>query len=844
MEHRLITGGAEYLPFARSCVAKLKKLGLPYADQSHVIDGVTIRVRVEPGHEYIHIGSGSSQMAMDSGIVDVGFTYANHYQRYFPGEMIKPTSVVSYDSSFSTPSTKTDDVYVPGSGDPALPGYVPPSLITKTPYFTKSGGSAGQLSGEIKVGESIKGFIRRDGVAKSFEPQRIIEQGPPVKKVPHPADDLLVAKKLAADRCPPSMFTGRARLYAQALYGQHLYKRNSGTEDVVVFDQETGEAITVRAGNEPETSNGPPTLIELSGRAPFLQLQIHKDSDTARAAAFAQQVADEYKAAELAGLSLVYANPYDVTLNINSGVHFDQASGKHWLINPSIGWVNIMPLVSNTDGERLRKWLIPGRLSEEDRGHLEAYILSACRPHVELRVMIAVGNVNPVAYGYGWHWNWSGTRADMVQGLYNFDRNDGSTYSTHHRLTALMSYNADTKTASWTASTSVIEGPVSWATYTPICCFTHPNWINRYIGSDPDYPPVYWSEKGPWNYSPWPDMYATDAPIYAFYKGDELVVARFKTELDRINTRTVDFSLGYAQFLYPGQTPPNLTYSRIYKTSGYSGGHLYDTLINCTKKTHTITCGGESVSVVHGYLENITGSTMSEKSPGEWPVIDHSGYMSGPYSPYLLDILSGGPPAYPFEADGSAGYAHNLIPGPVYASYESYQPSTYTQRDWSSQKYPVGVSGAIIPFYDAEAFYLIQNTSVEDHQTSVTENSLSGFFAGRAYSYDIHGSITGTYDRLYWNVPAGGSGTYNAPDYIDVTNVIETTKAITKVGTISMNLVSGEAMSMFEDGDSDYISATFKTLSNTSSTTLIMTGLVEYNWPNVTMVRPVIVGWA
>lgn len=55
MEHRLITGGEQYLPFARSCITKLKKLGLPYADQSYEIDGVSIKVRIEPGHEYIRI---------------------------------------------------------------------------------------------------------------------------------------------------------------------------------------------------------------------------------------------------------------------------------------------------------------------------------------------------------------------------------------------------------------------------------------------------------------------------------------------------------------------------------------------------------------------------------------------------------------------------------------------------------------------------------------------------------------------------------------------------------------------------------------------------------------------
>lgn len=58
MEHRLIIGGEQYLPFARSRVKVLRGLGLPYADQSFSIGGVTVRVRIEPGHEYIHIEGG------------------------------------------------------------------------------------------------------------------------------------------------------------------------------------------------------------------------------------------------------------------------------------------------------------------------------------------------------------------------------------------------------------------------------------------------------------------------------------------------------------------------------------------------------------------------------------------------------------------------------------------------------------------------------------------------------------------------------------------------------------------------------------------------------------------
>ncbi len=59
MEHRLLLGGGEqFLPFARSCITKLKKLNLAYADQSFEVDGASIKVRIEPGHEYIMIEGG------------------------------------------------------------------------------------------------------------------------------------------------------------------------------------------------------------------------------------------------------------------------------------------------------------------------------------------------------------------------------------------------------------------------------------------------------------------------------------------------------------------------------------------------------------------------------------------------------------------------------------------------------------------------------------------------------------------------------------------------------------------------------------------------------------------
>ena len=68
MEHRLIQGGEQFLPFARSRITNLKKLGLPYANQSFEIDGVSIKVRIQPGHEYIRIEGGGIM----SGVVKDG----------------------------------------------------------------------------------------------------------------------------------------------------------------------------------------------------------------------------------------------------------------------------------------------------------------------------------------------------------------------------------------------------------------------------------------------------------------------------------------------------------------------------------------------------------------------------------------------------------------------------------------------------------------------------------------------------------------------------------------------------------------------------------------------------
>lgn len=55
MEHKLIFGGEQFLPFARSRIKALRATGLTYGSQQFEVDGVSIKVRIAGEHEYIRL---------------------------------------------------------------------------------------------------------------------------------------------------------------------------------------------------------------------------------------------------------------------------------------------------------------------------------------------------------------------------------------------------------------------------------------------------------------------------------------------------------------------------------------------------------------------------------------------------------------------------------------------------------------------------------------------------------------------------------------------------------------------------------------------------------------------
>lgn len=76
MEHKLIQGGEQFLPFARSRIKALRAAGLSYAGQKFEIDGVSIEVRIAGEHDHIRLsGDGTlnvlSGVTKDASVVDL-----------------------------------------------------------------------------------------------------------------------------------------------------------------------------------------------------------------------------------------------------------------------------------------------------------------------------------------------------------------------------------------------------------------------------------------------------------------------------------------------------------------------------------------------------------------------------------------------------------------------------------------------------------------------------------------------------------------------------------------------------------------------------------------------------
>lgn len=217
---------------------------------------------------------------------------------------------------------------------------------------------------EIEPPDSVKGAAPVDGaVAKSvsakLNPEKI---------------DALYAKKVMMQNCPPSVFTGKTRLWVQALYGRH-------------------DALN---------------LVSLANTLPSAT-----------------------PALVIAGAS--QDEEYQTWITTNCGVYLDPVTAEHWMIDVEYDKVNFYPLETAEDCiDELRSFLLDPDFPQADKERVETYILADSAPALSKKQTVRIPATHGSTMGYGWHFNWDGDRCDIVLTTSNDDQDN---VSNHYRLT-------------------------------------------------------------------------------------------------------------------------------------------------------------------------------------------------------------------------------------------------------------------------------------------------------------------------------------------------------------------------------------------------------------------------
>ena len=489
MEHKLIEGGGQYLPFARSRIKALRATGTKYATQRFVLPDAEISVRIVADQEFIHIKGSVLQIPMDSGVVDVLSILEGNPDAFLAGTLYETDYVARYNASF----------VLPESGEP--------------PRRNPNEGSAGQLSGIVQVKAArMTGAVPIDAQpAESFRPAMIDDEDNPGQQIDDPADASLASKKRIAVLCPASMFTGKCRLYVQALYGNHLYFSRSSAADV-------------------------PFELDSSSSRPALRINDRTQ-----------------------GLD-------QILLATSSGVYLDKTNGRHWLFTFSSG-AKAYRLRASGDIEPLRKYLVTegdnviAGWSDEDREHLEAYILAHSLPKGgsngdDGEPILSGSASDPYSMGYGWHWNWDGTVADAVTNeQYQQDAGNSAMESEWLRISITQP-----TPGRFTVTQTVVQEATRWFVHRSAWTIAEPQWSSlTLVKVTPQISLVS----------------ACEATIYAFYIRNELKTCSVRVFLEQGNPETiVDVNVNGTNLRTTGLTEGS-------RTRSATGSNFYSAVFTC-----------------------------------------------------------------------------------------------------------------------------------------------------------------------------------------------------------------------------------------------------------------------
>jgi hypothetical protein len=737
VEHKLITGGGEqYLPFARSRIKALRAVGMRYASQRFIMPDGTVAVQIVGEQEYIRISGGGCLLEMDSGIVDLNEVFG-----YNDGVLYETAHALAYNSPF-----------------------VPTVPVSE--WRVNPNKASGQISGSVRRTSGFEGKVPYDGKpARSFSAgtEQLTAEWSRIAE-----DENLVDKKQLVNICPASIFTGRCRMYVQAIYGRPIYTQDGNNDGVF---SSSGDPIAR------------PTTPGVGNAAPALEVRSYEGGT--------------------------------LRIDTSTGVYLD-VKGKHWLIKPTRTSVDIYPLKAGSCGESMRRHLIERApassdyLNGEDREHLEAYVLSTCRPVVSKMQSISVLGGLPHAWsmGYGWHWNWTGLTADIVvtegfvQTPAGLNPETTGMRSTHHRIQL-----AHRDALTWEVTASIVEGPTDWTVDRLYWCLTEP----------------LWTAGLPSKMTPrWTEPFDCDAPFYAFYRRDELQVCRVKVE-----TKT---PVAYKTEMDPPEFAAGLSYlDDGYNTLGLLGGWFKDVTgtgdyLACTIKVGTL---------------EYSGLSRTRLASGRYREIRDKA-MNGSYGPVTRDFI-----AYTFCGGYNFYSGYPRADGSYYSEYilavsnnSSVVGVTYTYEVANLHRTESGIATVIVPTGDAEAIFVSTTITEWERRTSRVGEDWYSFvnpsWALRSFAETVAGPVgaCGRTDvawfgpdlfQYFWHrrgTPYGDSYTSSTPlaDTSDTEiSVVENNHLICGAGVVEATFGN---ISLFHNEAIELVGEVYQCISSVKGTVL------------------------
>jgi len=186
------------------------------------------------------------------------------------------------------------------------------------------------------------------------------------------------ARKVCQMLVKPSVFTGKLRLFVQALYG-------SARDDYYTFEE-----------------------------IPFIEKPL-----------YVGDIELQY--------NYIYGSAGSGTHGIYTNEYLD-----YYLIHIKPSTISVRRMTPKGDGkwilQNLRRQVEKGSISDEDREKVEAYLLSTCEIDLHEEIFKGFEPLDGLPIHFGWHFNWQGSQADIVL-ITRKPQETDLLYATHYRFT-------------------------------------------------------------------------------------------------------------------------------------------------------------------------------------------------------------------------------------------------------------------------------------------------------------------------------------------------------------------------------------------------------------------------